>query len=275
MSDPIEDVQPDPSTGTPDVPSEPSTETPVTAAPGPVADRTPESMFRELQRKQSEQSAQINQVLAYLTNVAQPKPATEQDRKVLTDDELWSLAQQGDRDAFVLHQQRITDRRITETNRTLNRTALVDNQLRALFNRYPCLRDPGHKLTQVVNQAYTLYTQNGYPAGKETMLEAAKTAIADSPEIIAEIQGVAPVAREVSRQTGVRSAASGVTGVTHNRTAQPGTPKVRALTADELALAKRMGVKDPVKARENFLKRNAEGTSSLGSVSAFVNQEDF
>ena len=54
-----------------------------------------------------------------------------------------------------------------------------------------------------------------------------------------------------------------------------GTPKVRALTADELALAKRMGVKDPVKARENFLKRNAEGTSSLGSVSAFVNQEDF
>lgn len=262
----IEDVSPEPSPGTQDVPTASST----------GAERSAENMFRELQRKQSEQSAQINQVLSYLTNIAQPKQqVTEQVKKDLTDEDLWRLAQQGDRDAFVLHQQRITDRRIAETSQVTNRAAIVDNQLRALFNRYPCLRDPGHKLTQVVNQAYALYVQNGYPAGKDTMLESAKTAIADSPEIIAELQGMAPATREASRQSGVRTAQSGVTGVTHNRSATPGNQKKLSVTPEEAALAKRMGVKDPLKAKENFLRRNAEGVSSLGSVAAFVNPEDF
>ena len=103
------------------------------------------------------------------------------------------------------------------------------------------------------------------------MLEAAKTAIADNPELIASlVSGPTP---QIARQT--TKSQSGVTGVTHGRSAGVQSQKKLTVTPEEVALAKRMGVKDPLKAKENFLKRNAEGTSSLGAVSAFVNQEDF
>jgi hypothetical protein len=231
-------------------------------------------MFRELQRKQAAQDQKLDQVLGYIATLAQPRTVEpDGNKKELTDQELWEAAQQGDREAFVLHQQRITDRRIAQSSQAQNRTNITDGQLRALFSRYPMLSDPNHKLTQVVNQAYGMYVQAGYAAGKETMLEAAKTAIADNPELIADIVQTAP--RGTTRQIG-RTSQSGVTGVSHNRgNSNVGGQKKLTITPEEAALAKRMGVKDPLKAKENFLKRNAEGTSSLGAVSAFVNPEDF
>jgi len=36
-----------------------------------------------------------------------------------------------------------------------------------------------------------------------------------------------------------------------------------------------MGVTDPAKAKERFLKRNREGLSSLGSVGNYVEGENF
>jgi hypothetical protein len=263
-----EDVTPESSTGTPDVT--------VSSTAAASADRTHEQMFRELQRKQAEQSEQIQQALGYIATLVAAKTPQQNPapNREMTDEELWTAAQNGDRDAFVLHQQRITDRRIAQQNQTQGRANIVDGQLRALFARYPVLSDPSHQLTKIVNQAYGLYVQNGYPQGKETMLEAAKTAIADSPELIAELLGTQPN-REVARQDGVRRAQSGVTGVTHGRTPTAAGQKKLTISPEEVALAKRMGVKDPLKAKENFLKRNAEGTSSLGAVSAFVNPEDF
>lgn len=264
-------------TGTEDVAvdSSPTTQA-VSADSAPVADRSPEQMFRELQRKYDQQARTQEQILQYLQSVnTTPKaaPVAPQSRD-LTDEDLWALAQQGDRSAFELYQKRIAERTYAERQQVQNRTGIVDNQLRALFARYPILRDPQHALTQAVNGAYALYIQNGYAPGKDTMLMAATAAITDNPEIIASMQGAPSATREVSRQTAVNARQAGVTGVTHRQTPATGGTK-KPLTKEEVELAKRMGVTDPAGAKERFLKRNAEGQSSLGAVGGYVNQEDF
>jgi hypothetical protein len=241
-------------------------------------------MFRELQRKY-EQQVEVNrqqartqeQILQYLqaTNTAPRVVATPPAKESISDEDLWALAQQGDRSAFELYQKRIAERTYQEKQQVQTRTSIVDNQLRALFNRYPILRDPQHPLTQAVNSAYALYIQNGYPAGKETMLSAATAAITDNPELVASIQGQPGAIREVSRQTSVNARQAGVTGVTHRNMPAAGSTKAKPLTKEEIALANRMGVKDPAGAKERFLKRNAEGQSSLGAVGGYVNAEDF
>jgi hypothetical protein len=234
-------------------------------------------MFRELQRKMQEQKAQLDNLYGYLlTQAKTPAPAPPGGSKELTDDELWSAAQAGDRDAFVLHQQRIAQREYAKNSQQQAKSNMVDGQLKALFGKYPTLRETTHPLTQQVNRAYRLYLQNGYQAGKETMLEAAKTAIADSPEMVAELQGSLP-AREFARTSSAQRAQSGTTGVSHNRT--PGTSgKKLAISKDEEALAKRMGLTpaQALKAKENFVKRHEAGLSQLSpSITAVVNQEDF
>jgi len=42
----------------------------------------------------------------------------------------------------------------------------------------------------------------------------------------------------------------------------------------ERALAQRMGVKDPAKAKERFLARQKAGQSALGGVAGFVREEE-
>ena len=264
--------------GTQDVTVDPSpTAQAVTTDPAPVADRSPEQMFRELQRKYEQQARTQEQILQYLQAVnTQPQPAQPQTQKAdLTNEDLWALAQQGDRAAFELYQKRIAEQTYTEKQRVQSRAGIVDNQLRALFSRYPVLRDSSHALTQAVNMAYALYIQNGYPQGKETMLTAATAAIADNPELIASIQGQPSVTREASRQANVSARQAGVTGVTHRNAQTQSTLKTKPLTKEEIDLANRMGVKDPQGAKERFLKRNAEGKSNLGAVGGYVNAEDF
>ncbi len=152
---PVEDVAAAPSTAT----------QPVTADPGPVADRTWEQAFRELQRKDVERARTQDQILEYLRAlqppaVAQPaQPIT----KELTDEDLWSMAQQGDRNAFDVYMQRKAKRTYTEEQTVQNRAGIVDRQLTALFTRYPVLRDGSHALTQAVNGAIRLYVSQGYP----------------------------------------------------------------------------------------------------------------
>ena len=233
-------------------------------------------MFRELQRKYEQQARTQEQILQYLqaqTPRTLEAPA-QTNKRDLTDEDLWALAQQGDRSAFELYQKRIAERTYAEKQQVQTRSSIVDGQLRALFVRYPILRDPQHPLTQAVNGAYALYMQNGYTAGKETMLSAATAAITDNPELVASLQGQPAATREVSRQTAVNARQAGVTGVTH-RNAQPGGAKPKPLTKEEIELAQRMGTKDPQGAKERFLKRQADGRSSFGAVASSLNAEDF
>ena len=256
--------------------SSPESPTPDVAAPSAAPERTSEQMFRELQRKMTEQKTQLDNLYGYLLTQAKPQPSVVTGQKELTDDELWTAAQGGDRDAFVVHQQRIAQREYAKAQQQQNQVNIIEGQLRALFGKYPTLRDASHPLTQHVNRAYQLYVKNGYPADKATMLEAAKTAIADHPELIAEMQGSLP-AKEFARNSSAQRAQTGTTGVAHNRT--PGTSgKKLTVSPEELALARRMGLspEKALKAKENFLKRHEAGQSQLSpSITAVVNQEEF
>ena len=266
-------------TGTEDVQAAPSPATQaVTTESAPVADRTPEQMFRELQRKYEQQARTQEQILQYLQAVqtpAAPQSAPQKTKDDLSDEDLWALAQQGDRNAFELYQSRIAERTYNQKQAVQNRTGIVDRQLTALFNRYPVLKDGSHPLTQAVNGAIRLYISQGYPDNKETRLVAATAAIADNPELVAELQGSPTAIREVNRRSSVQSQQSGVTGVTHRR--DPAQPGKKALTAEEQRLAKNMQVKDPQGAKERFWKRQAEGQSSISPTvaAALGNVEDF
>jgi hypothetical protein len=242
----------------------------------PAGDRTQEQMFRELQRRDQERQKQLDQVLAYLVSGQQQRqaPSVNERKAPPTDDELWALAQQGDREAFVEHQRRITQRELAQSNTVTRNQQMVNGQLQALVNKYPVLNNPAHPLAQTMQQAYQLLIQNyGYAAGPATLLEAAKTAIAERPDLVAEQYNAGPQAREQSRQDGTRRAQSGQMGATHRQDNRPNAqaPKV---SVESAALAARMGVKDPAKAMERFRKRQEAGLSSFGSVAAFIPEEE-
>jgi hypothetical protein len=234
-------------------------------------------MFRELQRRDQERQKQLDQVLAYLVSGQQQRqaPAVADRKDPPTDDELWALAQQGDREAFVEHQRRITQREMAQSNTVTRNTQMVQGQLAALANKYPMLNTPSHPLAQTMNQAYQLLTQNyGYPAGAATLLEAAKTAIAERPDLISEHYTQGAQAREQVRQDGTRRAASGQMGASHRQDAPRGTSQTPKVSTAEAQLAARMGVKDPAGAMSRFRKRQDAGQSSFGAVAAFIPEED-
>lgn len=232
--------------------------------------------FTKTQQRQEELDRKIDQVLTYLASGQQVRQAAPvpQGKAEITDEDLWSLAQQGDRSAFEEYQRRIAAREFQQRSQVERQAGMVVTQLNALVTKYPVLRDANHPLTQHAHQAYTIMTQNGYPANQATLLEAAKTAIADRPDLVSEIYSQTSQAREQVRQTATQRAQTGVTGAQHRRQeAQQGQqpPKVTPKSAD---IAARMGVKDPKAAKERFLKRQETGQSSFGSVAAFVREED-
>ena len=219
----------------------------------------------EFGRRFGKLETQLQTMMSYIAaqQAAVQRPQVQQPTSSqLTDEELWNLAQQGDRDAFVKHQERISQRVYQQQQQTTGRQNLVEVQLTALAQKYPVLNDSSHPLTQKAQTAYQLLVNAGYPANRATLLEAAKTAIADSPDLIAEEYGKGSVAREHARQSGVRTAQSGVTSVTYRQEpARQGN--VRDLTQEEIALARRMGVKDPKGAKERFIKRQESKQSAV------------
>jgi hypothetical protein len=253
---------------------QPQTDATVTGAQGD--DRPVQNVVAEFNRKFAKTQQQLDTVLQWIASQAvtqQAQPTRQADKTQVSDEDLWALAQQGDRQAFELYQERIADRRIKQESQQQNRTRLVQGQLAALMGRYPVLNNPQHALTQYVNAAYQAYLQNGYPAGQETLLEAAKTAIADRPDLVAAEFNAGATAREGVRRSATQSAQSGVTGVSHRQSSSSAT-QAKTVTPDQRALAKRMGIKDPGKAIKGFLDRQENGQSSLGGVRAFVNEEE-
>lgn len=253
-------------------------ESPLEGATSSLGGVPAENLQGEFNRKFGKLQAQLDQVMAYMMTQSQqpqvvqavPQPG------FVSDDELWTKAQQGDREAFIEHQRRITQREMAQTQTVQNVVNLVDRQLGVLFQKYPVLRDATHPLTQAANTAYSVMIQNGYPANRATALDAAKTAIADNPQLVAEFANQGSMASEQSRRSATQVARAGVTGATHRQQpTQPTQGATKPVTTDEARLAQRMGIKDPAKAKERFQKRQDEGKSSLGAVAAFVNAEEF
>lgn len=272
MSDPSKTVVTSSESATEAAPDEPvAGAAPVTAETGD-SDRPWQNVVGEFNRKFGKLERQLEFLVSRLPEPAAPREPGN--RNQMTDDDLWRLAQQGERDAFELYMQRIAARTSHAQSAGDKFERLVDAQLATLGQKYPVLNDTSHPLTQTVQLAYQLLVGQGYPANKATMLEAIKTGIADRPDLVAELQGGASRGRETVRQSAATVAQSGQTASAPRATPPPRPSTVRPLTEKERELAARMGVKDPQKAKEEFLKRQKEGKSALGAVSGFVKEEE-
>ena len=271
------DVNPGSSPGDPDPNATPASDSsPVTdVAEGVVDDRPVQNLRGEFDRKIGQLSRQVSELYNLLSSgmavPASAAPAPPKDT-TLSDEELLSLGQSGDGRALQLY----IDRQIAKSARTMQtaQTAqnLVASQLTVLYSKYPVLRDSSHPLSQAAVQAKSALLGMGYPNDRGTDLEAIKLAIADNPEIVAELMGRPAAARETSR-AGSASPHVATEGATFRR--NPPASKTVSVSAKEQAIANRMGVKDPAKAKERFLKRNTEGRSTVSpTVANFVRDKE-
>jgi len=158
--------------------------------------------------------------------------------------------------------------------------------MQVLINKYPVLNDGNHELTKLAQEAYQTMVRNGEPANAKTLLDAAKTAIADRPDLVSNLYVQGSQARESARRNASQSAQSGQMGAS-TRYDAPRRNDAVTVKPGEAALARRMlqqskhhpEEKTPEQrakgAKERFLARQNSGESKLGAVSGFVNGEDF
>lgn len=229
-----------------------------------TADRPVQNLAGEFNRKFGALSAKVDQLTNLMVAQAQAnQPAAQPsgDLRSMSDDQLWDEAAKGDKNAFTLHQQRLAAKTYAQMRGVESEHQMIEGQIAAIGSKYPVLRDPNHPLTQHTNAAYQLYLKRGRPAGNATWLEAAKTAITDRPDLVSDLHSQTARASETSRRQGmVRQ-----TGAAHRD--QPVSESVNFRTSKEdLALANRMGVRDPDGAKRRFLERQRDGRSSFGLV---------
>ena len=245
---------------------------PVAVQTAPVDDRPVQNVVaefnRKFQRMQEQNQAQF-QALAQM--IQGGGRHVEPQKGPASDEELWSLAQQGDRSAFELYQERIAERKFNQLSGRQNMENMVDAQLGVLQQRYPGLNDPSHPLAQLTAAVYQSMLQRGYQNGKASLLDAVKTAIADRPDLAAEY--VRPSQAQASaRQSASQRAASGQMGASHRDGAPTATANVK-VSSGQAEIAKRMGIKDPAKAIARFKERQASGVSNIGAVASHITEE--
>lgn len=259
MPDEPTDVTPDPSPGdeTPETPS------PETAAPERdagvtgeeiVGDRPAKNIIAELERKQAQQIAALEQRLMVALQ-SQARPTVPQE---YTDDQLQQLAAAGHADAQRLLQERIAQRTVDTRLGAYQREQMLVAQLQTLTTKYaPQLRDPANPLTQAALAHKSALLAMGHPDTNATRLEALKNAIADT------------AAEVFSRPAPPRQ--TQVDGATVRRQAPP----VREVKVSdkERDIARRMGIKDPAKALQRFHDRQTKGQSSVSPVVATIVRE--
>ena len=248
-------------------------------AAAPAPERPIENLRGEFNRKMGSIEQKFDQVLGYIAQQeadkqraaapAAPAPA-KSGYAAMSDDELFAAARNGDMPAFEAWNERKAAGVFSRMRGQENHQSLVEGQIGILHSKYPVLGNPQHALTQTVNAAQALLQRRGYPQSPATYLEAVKTAIADRPDLVAELHTQGARAREGARR--VSAGNSGVTGATvrQDEPTQAGTIRV---TPEQAAIAKRMNIKDPAKALTNFVRRQETGESRFGAVANLASGE--
>lgn len=227
--------------------------TPTNPEPVATPEPAPEPIFNA---KESFEKLErmLYTVAGQLQNIQQPAAAPVKEPEEMRDEELWSLAQQGNRQAFEMYQQRIADRQFDKRFGAVQQNQGVQQQIAYLVKEYPEFTDPNHALTQRARAFKQVQVQMGEsPNSLQTDLNAMLRAVADSRAIIAPKAPTMP-ARSAS--------ASGHLAPSHQQVPSPTTPAEK-VSPDEAALAKRMGIKDASKAKQRFNERQANGLSSV------------
>lgn len=247
-------------------PSPESGPAPVSAVPGFPQDRPVENVMAEWNRKFQALQDQLGQMMTYL---ARPAPTAESSSSY-TDDQLYDLAVAGNKGAMqTLDQRREARLRESLIQQTAQSNALL-MELQGVVERYPCLRDATHPLTQ----AATAYKMRLLAAGAQdtavTVLEAIRQTIVNNPDLVPRSSADLG---ETQRRVGAQAAATIDAGGRRPAAPAPVKPKEHVLSPRELEIAQRMGVKDPQKAFANFEKRQADKRSSVSPLVAQIVRE--
>ena len=235
-----------------------------------AGDRPWQNIKAEFDRKITKverQLAEQNQYLAALAAQRQAPPTSSPDH-AYTEQELSTLWQQGSAEAGQELIARKVQREVAQAQAVQAQVQGIQAQVQALYRRYP-FGDAQHPLTQAALRAKQVLVGAGYQAQSlATDLEAMKLAIADNPELVAEIvKAPARTAEDVRR-----SSRADVDG-NRPRRERPPADKPAPLTEKERERAARMGVKDPDKVMERFEKRNAGGRSAVSPMIAMMLRE--
>lgn len=242
----------------------------------------------EQDRKFNELRGQLSELVGVINTLASRQaapqstvtPSTQSGQAAyvaLGDEELAQRAAMGDAHAQLVLTDRIAARRVDESARVAQVQALVERQLNALYVRYPQLTNPSDPLTMNAMRAKAALLANGMANTRATDLEAIKLAIVDNPTLArtpsAPRSDTTAVINDQVRRNNVDSVST-VDGNTPRRTPAPrsNTPAV-TLTKRELEIAKRMGVKDPVKAKQRFLERIEDGSVGVTPDVAYIVKE--
>lgn len=252
---------------TPDTPEPPA---PGAAEPQAAAPDPHDARFSRLEQQIQGLATVVASATTRPTPAPQPPPSGD-----VSDEELWNRALQGDRQAYQTWTDRRADRIVDQRLGRLRQEGLVDQQLGQLSQQYPVFQDVSHPLTTAVRNKYAVMLAEGYPNTKGTLLAAMEKTIAANPQVTAQLYAGSAVAADQQRRASAASATAGHLAPSHRApSGRPVPSRVKESSPEEMALARRMGIRDPRGAKERFLKRQESGQSSLGAVANFVREED-
>ena len=267
------DVTADPSPALEDPSQTPPASSGVTEVVEPVIeDRPLKNLQAEFNRKLSRVEQQYDQLATMLQQALQPKapapPANALDQ--YSNEQLAQLAQAGSAEAQQELTKRLVQVQVQAATVQQQRAQATQTMHANLYARYRQLSDPTHPLTQYAMQVKSQLLRQGYPNNTDTDVEAIKIAIVDNAGNPAVIGGPQMI-EEPTRRAGVQAQTQFDGGTTrrHAPAVSPGKPK---LNEKELALARKMGVRDPEGAKARFEKRQAEGRSNVGAVGLHVRE---
>lgn len=234
-----------------------------------VGDRPARNILAELERKQRQQfDAFKAEILSALR--PQPPAAPPQSREY-SDEELSQLAAAGDSRAHLELSRRVAARTTAEQLQAQSQVQATLQQRQVLYAKYPVLADTSHPLTQYAMQAKAILIQSGRANDASVDVDAIRTAIADLPDVAAQVMVRQPTPASVPRATVPTAAAS---APAPRRT--PAATQQQGISDKQWALAKRMGFTSREKAAQaitNMERRQKDGQSTFGNVAAFIRED--
>ena len=270
---PPEATEPDPSTGTEPVEPQPTDASAVTDVAA-ADDRPLKNVMAEWSRKFEQQSRLISDLASLIT--AQQQPAARapmpyaQPSGAPTDDELLAAAQQGNVQAGLELNRRVSERVSAQQVGQYQRHQAVSQAIQTLAARHIAFNDPTSDLyNAAMRERHVLVSAGAHPQSAETTLEAMKLAIVNAPHLAV---GTQPATDNRARTSAVSS--HNVPESSAGRPRSGPRPAVAAIDPRVAALAQRMGVKDVAGAMKRQGERNAAGKSAVTPMIATILREE-
>lgn len=233
-----------------------------------VEDRPARNLKAEYDRKLGEVNRRLDDIAIALARQAAPAPPAVSSPPAITNDDLARLAALGDSDAQSELIRREATKVVDQREAVARAQQGLVGAVQALIARYPMLMSqPDHPFSQAVYRTKAALMNAGAANDLATDREAILQTAALNPELAVDAMtpsGTSVVETPAGSNAWRRPTAVPVTpGVSPRRAPSSASPAAPVLTEAQLALAKRMGVKDPAGAFRRQEERQARGQSKV------------